>query len=175
MLVSGFGGAVAGDAALVDGVADVDIAVAIAVGAHVARRREAGLQVGLQVLHGDERRGLPRHAGTRRVEHVRMGVDHSRQHRRLAEIDHPGAGGNLELRLRPDIGDALALQQHHLLRQHLAGLAVEQLAGADRHHLRRRHTFIGGAVGSVARRRARAAPRLGGPRPFLRERRNHKR
>jgi hypothetical protein len=108
------------------------------------------------------------------VEHVGVGVDHSRQHRRLAEIDHLGAGGNLELRFRPDIGDALALQQYHLLREHLAGLAVEQLAGADSHDLRRRRTFIGGTLAPEARRRPCAPPWSSGPCPFLRPQRGRK-
>ena len=123
-------------------------------------------KIGLQVLHGDERRGLPRHSRPRRIEHVGMGVDQAGQHRRLAEIDHLGAGGHLDLGFRPDLGDALAVEDDDLLRPHLAGLAVEQLAGADRRDLRRRRALVGGAVAAAARRRA-GAPPWSGRRPFL--------
>ena len=147
------------DKALIDGVADIDVAIAIAVRAHVARRGKARPQIGLKVLQGDKRRGLPRHAGLRRVEHVGVGVDQAGQHRRLAEIDHLRARGNFNLALRPDIGDALAIEHHHLVGPHFAALAVEQLAGADRHDAGRRHALVGAAVGPVAGRRPRAAPR----------------
>ena len=97
------------EVAHVDRVADLDVAVAVAVRAHVARGGEAGLQVGLQVLNGDRasiaRVVMP--AG-RVVVHVRVRVDESGQHGGLAEIDHRHAGGNPDLTLGTDIRDAFA-------------------------------------------------------------------
>ena len=55
------------EAALVDRVADLDVRIAVAVRAHVARGGEARAQVGLRILHGDQqrllRRSSSRHAG----------------------------------------------------------------------------------------------------------------
>jgi hypothetical protein len=118
------------DAALVDGVADVDVGVAVAVRAHVARRGEARVQVGLQVMDRNEGRGLPRHAGLGIVEHVGVGVDQAGQDGGLAEIDHARIRRNPDLRLRADLGDALAREQHDLIGPELAAPAVEQTAGA---------------------------------------------
>ena len=69
------------------GVADLDVAVAVAVRAHVTRRREARAQVCLRVLHGDEHRAFRRRFRSARVEHVRVRVDQAGEDRRLTEID----------------------------------------------------------------------------------------
>ena len=66
----------------------VDVAVAVAVRAHVARRGEARAQIGLHVLDGDQHGAFRRPVGPARVEHVRVRVDQAGQHRRLAEVDH---------------------------------------------------------------------------------------
>ncbi len=131
------------DVALIDGVANVDVGVAVAVRAHVARRREAGLQVGLEIVDRDEHRPFRRHARRAVVEHVGVRVDQAGQDRRLTQVDHLSSGRNLDLRLRPDVGDPLTEQEHHLLRQHLAADAVEQAAGTHRHRLRRREDIEG--------------------------------
>ena len=99
--------------------------------------REAGVQIGLQVLNGDEHRSLGAHARRTRVVHVRVRVDEARQHGRLAEIDHRHAGRNPHLTFGADLRDALAGDEHDLLRQHAAADAVEQTAGANRDRTRR--------------------------------------
>ncbi len=93
-----------------------------------ARRSACRLWIAIEV---EAPRDMPGFGG---VEHVRVRVDQAGQHGGLAEIDHLRVRRDLHLRLGPDIGDALALQHHHLVGQHLAALAVEQAAGADRHH-----------------------------------------
>ena len=97
--------------------------------------------------------------GSARVEHVRVRVDQAGQDGRLAEVDHLRSRRNLDLSFRPDFGDALARKKHHLFRQHLAGLAVEQAAGADGDHARSRRALIDAAVGADARGRSGASPR----------------
>ena len=64
-------------------------------------------------------------------------------------------------RFGPDVRDALALQYHHLFRQHPAGLAVEQAAGANRDRLeapedidRHRRLFPRTVVGPAPRQGA---------------------
>jgi hypothetical protein len=74
--------------ARIDGVADLDITVAVAVRAHVSRRSEPCAQVGLRVLHRDEHRRFRGPFRTTRVEHMRVRIDKARQHGCLAEIDH---------------------------------------------------------------------------------------
>ena len=61
------------EAALVDGVAHLHVGVAVAMRAHVTRCGEARAQVSLQIVDGDQRRGLPRHARPRIVEHMGSG------------------------------------------------------------------------------------------------------
>ena len=146
------------EAAFIDGIAHLDIGEAIAVRAHVARRGEARPQVGLQVMDRDQGRGLPRHTGLRVVEHVRMRVDQAREHGGLAEIDHLRIVGDFHLRGGPDLAEALALQNQHLIGQHLAACAVEQATGADRHHAGGRRALIGAAFRPEARLRSGSPP-----------------
>ena len=58
--------------------------------------------------------------------------------------------GDLDLRFRTDIGDPLTGEEHNLLRQHLAGLAVEEPAGADGKHPGRKRALEEAAFGSEA-------------------------
>ena len=92
----------------VDRVADVDVAVAVAVRSHVAHRGEARAQIGLRVLNGDERRSFRRPGAAPLVVHVRVRVDEAGQDRSLAEIDDRRARRNRDAPLGPDLGDALA-------------------------------------------------------------------
>jgi hypothetical protein len=159
---------------VIDGVADLDVAVAVAVGAHVARRREAGPQVCLDVLHGDEHRRLRGRLGPTVIEHVRVRIDQARKHGRLTQVNDLSSCRNLDLSLRSDGRDAVAHQQNHLLGQHLAALAVEQAAGTDRDNSRSRRALIEAAVGSHAWLRARPSPRsLWSLRPQRHRRQDH--
>ena len=138
----------------------VDVAVAVAVRAHVARRGEAGPQVGLQVLDGDERRALAWSCFGRRV--LNMCVCASM--RPGSTVAWPRSmtctpAGIRDLTLRADVGDALAVHEHDLLRQHLAAVAVEQAAGADGDRARGRRTLQDAALGPHARLRAGEPPR----------------
>ena len=147
----------------VDGVADRDVAVSVAVRAHISRGGEARPQIGLHVLDGDQHGRFGCSVRLARVEHVRVRVDQAGQHGRLAQVDHLRARRNLDLGLRSDFGDPLTRKEHHLLRQHLAGLAVEHAAGADRDHARRWGTTLkDAAVGADARGRPRTSPRCRG-------------
>ena len=147
------------DAPVVDRVADLDVAVPVAVGGHVACRREARPQIGLHVLHGDEHRRFCRRVRSARIEHVRVRVDQAGQHRQAAEIDHERPRRNRDVRFRADIGNALAPNEHHLFRQHLTGLAVDETPGADRDRPGSRWALVRAAVGSDARLWTGAAPR----------------
>ena len=141
-----------------DRVADLHVAVAVSVRAHVARGGDTRLQVGLQVLNRDQHRPLCCHTRGTRVVHVRVRVDESGQHGCLAQIDHRHAGGNADLSLGTDIRDALAGNDHDLLRQHLTGGAVEEPPGANRHRSRGRRTRHDVAFGIHARRWTDEAP-----------------
>ena len=154
------------DQALVEGVPHIDVGIAVAVARHVAQRGETRAQIGLRVLDRDHRRHLARDAVLGVVEDVRMGVDQPRQHRLARQVDDLGACGNPHLRGGPDLADALAVDQHHLVGQHLAGVAVEQAAGADRDRARRFGTFQRAAVDPETRLRTCAPP--GHARPDLR-------
>jgi hypothetical protein len=88
-----------------------------------------------------------------------MRVDQAGQHRRLAEVNHFSARGNLDFPLGSDLDDSLTGNKHYLFRQHLAGLAVKQAAGADSDRSSSRSAFIDAAVNSNARRWTRSAPR----------------
>jgi hypothetical protein len=54
-----------------------------------------------------------------------MGVDQARKHGFLAEIDHTGAVGNFDLGRRSNLSDTIVKDKHHLIEQHLGGLAIE--------------------------------------------------
>jgi len=116
------------------------------VGTHVARRGEARPEVGLQVLDGDERRELARHARPRCVEHVGMGVDQAGKHRRLRQVNHFSSGRNPDLAFRSNIRDPFALQNDHLPREQLPRVAVEQPAGTHGDHARRRRALNDAAL-----------------------------
>ncbi len=148
------------DESCVDGVADIDIGIAIAVAAHVADRREAGAQIVLRVLDGEEKRSFPRHFRIRRalVEHMRVGVDQARHHGGLAEIDDLGARGNLYLVRGTDIGDAVSQNKHGLVVHDLTGLAVEQPASLHGHGPRRRSALRCAIVGPETGLSARPSP-----------------
>jgi len=120
--------------------------------AHVARRSEARAEIRLQVVDGDERRGLARHAGFRVVEHMCVRIDQTGQHRCPTEINDLSSSWNFDLRFGPDFRDPLALQKDDLFRQHLAALAVEQSACPNGDHLSRRSAFDHTTVGSHAGR-----------------------
>ena len=80
----------------IDGVADrPDVAVAIAVGAHVARRGEArARRLFLHVLDGEQHGGFGRfRRACARIEHVGMRVDQTGKNGALAQIDHFGSRG----------------------------------------------------------------------------------
>ncbi len=69
--------------------------------------------------------------------------------------------GILICALGPDIGDSLAREKHHLLREHLAGLAVEQTAGANGDRARRRRALLDAAIGAHAGNGSGSAPGSG--------------
>src|SRR5260370_30065385 len=48
------------------------------------------------------------------VEHMGVGVDQPRQHRRAAKIDHLRSRRNLHLSLRPNLCDSFSRNNHHL-------------------------------------------------------------
>ena len=66
---------------------------------------------------------------------MRVAVDQSRKHSGIAEVDHLRASRNFDLSRRPNIDDALALDDHNLIGQQLAGLAVNQISCAQRNNL----------------------------------------
>src|SRR6267143_6482885 len=115
----------------------------------------------MQVAYGDECRVFPRHSRLGRVEHVRVRIDQAGQNRGLAQVDHLSSGRYLDLSLRSDVSDSLALKKHNLPGQHLASLAVEQAAGADRYHSRSWRALNNAAVRSHTRCRARPTPGSG--------------
>ena len=63
-------------------------------------------------------------------------------------------GRNPDLALRADVRDALAIHDHHLLREHLTAVAVEEAASADGDRARRRGTLQDAALGPHTRLRA---------------------
>ena len=63
------------EASFVDCVANLDVAVPIAVRAHVTSRGESGTEIGQRVLHGHQHGGLGRALRGPLVEHVRMRID----------------------------------------------------------------------------------------------------
>ena len=146
-------------APFVDRVPDLDVAVAVAVRRHVARRRHARPQIRLQVLDRDQHRRFRRRRRPARVEHVRVRVDQPGQDGGSSEVDDLRAGGDRDARLGADLRDAIAVHDDHLPGLHHAGAAVEQSSGADRQDGRRRRTLVEDAVGADARRLAGAAPR----------------
>ena len=62
---------------------------------------------------------------------MRVQVDEAGQQRRAAEVDEARALGNLEI--RADIGDAVAIDQHHGRDERRAAAAVKQARGLDYH------------------------------------------
>jgi hypothetical protein len=140
-------------------VPDRDVAVTVFVRRHVARGCHPGTQVRLQVLNRDEHGGLCRRLRAAGVEHVRVSVNQSRENRRAAEIDNLRTRGNGDACLRADRRDPIALQEDHLPGQQYTGQAVEQSAGADGGHARRRRALIEATIRACARRLTRASPR----------------
>ena len=120
---------------LVDGVADGGVGRAGALGAHVALGGEAGHQVGLGGLLGENRApgnglldGLQvLSAGMQEQMHVR--VDQAGQQRGVAEVDDPCA-----LRMVDrcaDSADALALDQNLAGLEQVSGIDLEQARGVE--------------------------------------------
>ena len=117
------------DEAGVDGIAQFD-GVEAAARIHVEHRGEARREIGLGIgERGDRADRKTCAAGV----HMDMGVDHAGHHGGIAEIDHRGARGNLYG--RADIDDGFAAHEHHLVGEHGAGLGIEQVSGANGHHL----------------------------------------
>ena len=90
-----------------------------------------------------------------------MRVDEAGQDSRLAQVDHLSSSRNPDLRLGPDVSDALAEHKHHLPRQHSAGIAVEQPADANRDRSRRRRALQHSALRSHAGPGTRESPGIG--------------
>jgi len=131
---------------LVNGVADRDVAVSVAVGSHIPLGSEACPQVCLRVLHGNQNGAFRCLVFAAGVEHVLVSVDQAGQNRRLVEIDHLRSCRNLDLSLRTNLGNSITRENYHLSGQHLAGLAIEQASGADRDHSHRRRALQDTAV-----------------------------
>ena len=72
------------------------------------------------------------------LEEVHVAVDQARQDRGAAEIDDSGALRNLHLVGRPNVGNAIPLDDDDLIRKHLSGKRLEEVARANGHALRRR-------------------------------------
>ena len=66
------------------------------------------------------------------VRQVKVAVNQARQHRGPAQVDHFRAGRDGHTGGWADTRDALALDEHHLVRQHPARNRIKQLARADR-------------------------------------------
>src|SRR5437867_4012125 len=92
------------------GVVDVD--AGIVVRAHVLDGREAAVQI-----CETDVQSMQRHLALVRPfrETVHVPINQPRQHRRLAEIDHAGARGNLHATGWADVGDAVTLDEDHLI------------------------------------------------------------
>jgi len=73
-----------------------------------------------------------------------MAIDQTRQHGCPAEVDDAGAVRNLDAGRRTDLGDAVALDQDHLVAQIGARLGIEQPARPDGYALgwRRLHVEL---------------------------------
>ena len=132
---------------------DADVAVARTFGLHVAQRGEALLQ-----RPPRRNRGSCRAQRERRVQNVgvvaalrgifalqknvRVRIDQAGQHGVFRQIDHRRAGGNLRSRRVGDALDAIAANDDHLIVPRLVGLAVDQRAGTNDRHLRRRRSRL---------------------------------
>src|SRR5262249_19798246 len=116
-------------AALIDGIANLNIEITVAMGAHVARRGEACEEICLDIEYSHEECVFTGLVWSAVVEHMGMRIDEAGQDRRPAEVDHSNSRGNFELRLRSRVGDFVASNEHYLFGQHLAGFAVKQPAG----------------------------------------------
>ena len=102
----------------------------------VLQRGEARIQVRLGVVQTNIcGAGI---VGLLFLEEVHVAVDQSREDRGAAEIDDSGALRNLHLVGGPNVGNAIPLDDDDLIRKHLSGSRVEQVASANGHALRRR-------------------------------------
>jgi hypothetical protein len=130
----------------------------VAVGSHVSLGGKTRPQVRLRILHGNQEAAFRSFASFAVVEHVLVCVDQAGQNRRLAEVDHLRSSRNPDLGLGPDLSDSVTRKNHHLFRQHPAGLAVEQASGTNRDRSRRRRALQDAAVRADARGGTRPAP-----------------
>src|SRR5262245_58173382 len=147
------------DVASVDRITRIEVGVAVAVRAHVARGGKTGPQIRLEVLDRDDRRALARHLRRRIVEHVRVRVDEAGQHGRATEIDRLCTRRDRHFSLVANFGDALTLYEDDLLGEHRAGQAVEHAASANRRDAGRCWiTRYRSALRDDARRRSDVAP-----------------
>ena len=131
-----------GNLAGIDGVAQVHIHKPRS--AHVAHGREPGHQRGSRVHHAVD--GLFR-IGLRELvvgievglhRQVRVHIDEAGQHRQPAQVDHLIARLRRRCAGRRDGCDAVAADDDGLRVEGLAGVHIEQMAGADEGSCRRR-------------------------------------
>jgi hypothetical protein len=136
---------------LVDRRFQPDIGIARAFGAEVALAGEAGEQCRLGARHrarSAQRKRLVQHlivpAGLviRMEEQVSVPLDHPRHQRLAGQVDDLGVGGRGQV--RPDRGDAVALDQNLPAGMRLAVHPVEYARGLQQHRLLRR---LGGGEG----------------------------
>ena len=130
----------AGNQALIDGVAYVDVAVHRAFGFDVAHGGEAGFEIFFHVERGEDGAVLPglleEDVVVVRVvgigEHdVRVAIDQAGEDGGLGEVDDVRAGGDLDLVGGSDARDFIAVDHDDLVAQHLAIADIEEMPGAD--------------------------------------------
>src|SRR5712691_115323 len=121
--------------AAVDGIAYVYVAIAFAVSSHVTHGCESRPKGGLRVPYGHKCPGfLCRvHAcpGTQAAVNMRMRVDQAGQDCGLTEVNDSSSRWNLNAVSRANFSNFVAVDQHHLIGEHLPGLAIKQVAGTD--------------------------------------------
>ena len=122
------------DEAALDRFAQLDIGVSAAMRPHHHLRGEAGVQA----LRG----AVERHhhlmlQPSGRVGQVQVTVNQAREHGRLAQVDHPGAGGNLYAVGGTGVADSLARDEHNLIGDVRARPGIEHAPRANRDHLSR--------------------------------------
>ena len=130
----------AGNQALVDGVANIYVAIHGAFGFDVAQGGEAGFEGAFCAERGEDSAVLPGlleedvvvFGDVSCVDHdVGVAIDEAGEDGGLAEVDDVGASGDLDLVGGRDSGDFFALDDDDLIAEHLAGADVEEMTGAD--------------------------------------------
>ena len=138
-----------GDDARVDGVADGGVGGAGALGAHVALGGEAGHEVGLGGLLGEQSAPGNRLLdglevlGAGMEEQMHMGVDQAGKQRCVAEVDDPGALRMVDR--AADGADAVALDENFAGLEEGSGVHLEQARGVKDDG--RDGRLLGGSVG----------------------------